>query len=204
MADFELRTRFEIGKIPFQTPRRSNMVELDVALTKRGGEKTTDGRSCVEYVEFTASACVWNTRHTDILMGGQCLDELVKHYPQITEDADFMQVYTWWKRYHLNAMHAGMPEQEDVLQYAGLENAPYEQRLAYLKSMGLFEVPYRDRKTIGLPHDPADVYRYGHGWVISDIPPEAKLKMAEFIIAKRRDEDRLRHAAEEFFGIPNA
>ena len=82
---------FKFGKIDFNgTGRKINDVTVETEL------KNTDNGP-----EFTASGNVWNSAHTDIVMGGQCLDDLAKyiHNPM------FKKILRFWKLYHLNGMH---------------------------------------------------------------------------------------------------
>ena len=70
---------FDFGKIDLNgCGRKINKVEVEVELTN-------DGR-------FTASASVWNSKHTDIECGGQCLDELVQF---LKSNETFMKIYNW-------------------------------------------------------------------------------------------------------------
>lgn len=66
-------------------------------------------KSCMVSVElelnngnFTASADLWRQDYSDILMGGQCFDELLNDYPEIKDNDVFMEVYDLWNSYHLN------------------------------------------------------------------------------------------------------
>ena len=61
---------------------------------------------------FAACANVWNPRGTDIVCGGQCFEALVPFIP----DPAFQEIVHLWRRYHLNDMHAGTPEQEAEVQ----------------------------------------------------------------------------------------
>ena len=63
------------------------------------------------YWEFSACGDIWNTRHTDMISGGQCLDELNRN-AAVRAVPEFREVYDLWKKYHLNGMTAGSPAQE--------------------------------------------------------------------------------------------
>lgn len=81
MKDNEMKTILKLGKVDgYGNGRKTCAVEIEVELTD-------DGR-------FTASGTVWNSRHTDCIMGGQCLDELAQ-YPSIKNNPKFKQVYEW-------------------------------------------------------------------------------------------------------------
>lgn len=133
---------FNFGKIDFYgSGRRINPVEVEVRLSDKG--------------VFTASATIWNSRHTDCVCAGQCLDEVSKH---ITSEP-FKKIYTLWKKHHLNDMHAGTVKQEEALVAAGLTGfaADYKKCCEYLESIGLLV---------------DDGYEFGTGWLKREIPAE--------------------------------
>ena len=46
---------------------------------------------------FAASAGIWNNLSTDIICGGQCIDE-IKHF---IYNPLFKKLHRWWTKYHL-------------------------------------------------------------------------------------------------------
>lgn len=179
-----MKKTFDFGKIAYPNPkRRANRVTVTVELEKRGGEttytidratgvKTVTGKT-PEYLEFSASALVWNQCNTDCVAGGQCLDTIAKHARQLRNRDLFMEIYDLWKTYHLNGMNAGTPEQEAAIKAwkeAG-NHYDYDAACDYLKSIGLYEVNYTGL-TIGRRFD-NEPYKYGHGWIVNELPAEA-------------------------------
>lgn len=93
------------GKIDYcGTGRKIN--ELTVEISLKDGE---NGKP-----EFSASAFVWNSRHTDCVARGQMLDDKVV-LKAVEGNPLYMKILGLWKRNHLNGMHAGTPEQEKCL-----------------------------------------------------------------------------------------
>jgi hypothetical protein len=45
---------------------------------------------------FTASGSVWNLKHTDIICGGQVLDELIKYFPNNKKLKEIVDVWSVW------------------------------------------------------------------------------------------------------------
>lgn len=87
-----LRKTFELGKIAYYGSRRENAVDVTIELReKEHGE-----------LEFSATGNIWNRIHTDILSGGQNLDEIAKFKGN---NPIFKEIYKFWKLYHLNTMH---------------------------------------------------------------------------------------------------
>lgn len=175
----ERRKTFEFGKIALSGGRKINPVTVDIRLALHGGEETFTvdkagnkvytGNKTPEYLEFTAMGAIWNSKKTDLYYGGQCLDTIAKY----VKDPTFLEIYDLWKTYHLNGMHAGTPEQERALavwQQAGHE---YEYKTArqFLQSIGILKMPFYG-KTIGKQWN-GELYEYGTGWCIEDLPAEA-------------------------------
>ena len=160
-----MKKTFNFGKIDgYGNGRKTCEVTIDVEL-----RETEKGK------EFSACGNVWNHLHTDIIMGGQCLDSIAKYVKNDT----FKLIYKMWEKYHLNGMHAGTHAQEEALEEAvksgkleryGANN--YTETCDYLKSIGLYEVEYN-----GKP------YKYGHGWLFWEIPEE-DLKQIEKLLAQ--------------------
>lgn len=96
----EFSREFEFGKIDYnQTGIKTHLVTLEVSL------KIKDKKPV-----FSASGNVWNTRHTDIVMGGQCIDDIYKEYHlDMTRDNAniYRKIMELWQRNHLNDMNAG-------------------------------------------------------------------------------------------------
>ncbi len=87
-----MKRTFNFGKIDFEgSGSNKNLVTVEI-------EYKTDGDKKV----FSASAKVWNSRHTDIIMGGQCLDTIA---PYMNNNPDFFEILRLWNLYHLNNMH---------------------------------------------------------------------------------------------------
>lgn len=86
-----MKRNFDFGCIDFEgkgTARNRVTVEMEY---KQVGDKK----------EFSVSADVWNTRHSDIVRGGQCLDAIA---PYINNPV-FSEILRLWKLYHLNDLH---------------------------------------------------------------------------------------------------
>lgn len=124
--------------------RRNCRVEVGLRL-----EDTNQG------AVFTAGAKVWNPRGTGIVCGGQCLDELLPLIP----DPAFRALVDMWRRYHLNNMHAGTPEQEaEVKRWLDGRRYEYTTAREHLREVGLLTVEHN-----GKP------YTYGTGWLFEPI-----------------------------------
>ena len=137
-----MKRTFNFGKIDYYgRGRKINSVEVKVELSDKG--------------VFTASANIWNSKHTDCVCGGQCLDEVAKY----VKSDKFKKIYRLWKLYHLNDMHPGTEKQEEALRAAGLDSWAnnYSDCCDYLESVGLLV---------------DNGYKFGTGWLKRDIPVE--------------------------------
>lgn len=86
-----MKRTFDFGCIDFEnrgTAKNRVTVEMEY---KQDGDKKI----------FSVSADVWNTRHSDIVRGGQCLDAIA---PYINNPV-FSEILRLWKLYHLNDLH---------------------------------------------------------------------------------------------------
>lgn len=165
-------TTFSFGKIDgYNNGRKTCEVKVKMDLTtKTAGEET--------YEAFSASAEVWNQIHTDIIMGGQCIDTLYREYASLRNDALFKEIHDLWKAYHLNDMKAGTPKQEVAIKefLESRKDAPYEERnydaqVAYLKEKGLLYDT--------LPN--GESYKYGSRWLFEKIPEEDLRKIKDIM-----------------------
>jgi hypothetical protein len=133
---------FEFGKIDYNNSgRKENLVTVEIELTDKDKPK------------FSASGNIWNRIQTDILCGGQNLDELKEYI----NTPLFNEIYRLWKLYHLNGMNAGTPIQSKAIEnWESMGNTyDYNKACEYLKSIGL----YND-----------EGYVYGTSWLYREIP----------------------------------
>ena len=137
-----MKRTFNFGKVDYYgRGRKINLVEVEVELSDDG--------------VFTASASIWNSKQTDCVCGGQCLDEVAKYI----ESDKFKKIYRLWKLYDLNDMHAGTVRQEEALEAAGLTGYAnnYKKCCDYLESINLLV---------------DEGYKFGTGWLKREIPAE--------------------------------
>lgn len=142
-----MRKTFNFGKIDYYgNGRKINLVTVQMELrTTEKGE------------ELSAYGMIWNNLKTDVVCGGQCLDEIKKYI----KSPLFLEIYKFWKLYHLNGMHAGTRAQEKAIEDWESKGNKYDYTAVceYLKSIDLYEVEHN-----GQP------YKYGHGWIFEEIP----------------------------------
>jgi hypothetical protein len=144
--------KITFGKVAYNGTRKTNLVELELSLNIKDGKPV-----------FSASGNVWNNLHTDIYMGGQCIDSIYKEYrSQLANLPLYRKIMGLWERNHLSDMNAGTAEQTAAIRAWEANGNKYEYTAVceYLKSIGLYEVQHE-----GKP------YRYGHGWVYREISP---------------------------------
>ena len=120
---------------------------------------------------FSASVDVWNSRHTDLEMFGQCLDDLV---PFFKDNELYMEIVGLWQRNHLNNLTPGTPEQMRCL--AEHKDEINEDDGWYTKELNLLEKYNLD--VVDLDGEP---YKYGTKWLTRDISEE-DLKAIERIM----------------------
>ena len=177
--------KINFGKIDFyRTGRKINAVDVEIRLTQRGGEPTFilkdgkkeyTGNKTPEYIELAICGNVWNSKETDIVCGGQCLDTIAEYI----KTPLFNRILEIWKRYHLNGLRAGTPEQEAAIKEwcAAGNTYDYTKACDYLKSIGLYETAFYG-KTSGKQYN-GELYKYGHGWIIEDLPEDIVKEVKE-------------------------
>lgn len=147
-----MKRTFKFGKIAYNGGRKINAVELQVELRK--DEKGRD--------EFSVSCDVWNAHHTDIICGGQCLDDAIIMKSRKNNNRLYNKIVDLWKRNHLNTMHAGTPEQEACLKKVlGDRYHSYEEDCKVLEENNLLVVNFEGEN-----------YKYGTKWLYREISAE--------------------------------
>ena len=122
---------FNFGKIDYyHTGRKTNLVEVEMSYTGKGDKKV-----------FSVSGKIWNSRKTDIVCCGQCLDEIAEYI----KTPLFKTIHRLWKQYHLNDMH---PECEHQAAMGWLEKAAEEVTLYHwVLTMEAFDAKNAAEKT---------------------------------------------------------
>ena len=147
------------GKIAYAGKKKINEVTVDLELRYK-----EDGP------EFSACCDVWNSRHTDIVMGGQCLDDVL---PYMRGNALFKEIVELWKKHHLN-FDAGTPEQMQCIREhkdeINEEDGWYIKELNLLKKYGLDVVKWEGKD-----------YKYGTAWIYRPIPEPDLSRIKEII-----------------------
>ena len=139
---------FNFGKIDFnQTGKKINLAEVEVKF---------DG------TRFSASGSVWNSKQTDIISGGQNLDDMYQH---LKNNKTFLMIYSLWKQYHLNDMTPGTPKQ---MAFLSTIKRPCNAEFYTWECDQLEKVNLLIDDIDGKP------YKYGTAWLTSEIPSYAK------------------------------
>jgi hypothetical protein len=156
-----MKKTISFGKIDwYGCGRKINEVEVDVELKDSG-----------KGPELSVCADVWNARRTDIVAGGQILDELDK-FKYLGGNELFQKIHRLWKAYHLNDMHAGTPEQEKWLEEHRTWRGDYKKDCECLEKAGLLTVRIKGR---------SKPYKYGSEWLYWPIPEEDLAEIKEIL-----------------------
>lgn len=158
-----MKKTFEFGKFAIDNGnKKSNLLTVDIRLDyceDRTKLNYIDLSEVNGYYHLGISANVWNSRKTNVIMCGQCLDSLLPH---LENNPLFMELYAIWCEYHLNDLKGGTIEQMEALK--DFEGDYYTAQCEYLKSINLYEV---------------NGFKYGHDWLLKVIPSEVvdRIKM---------------------------
>lgn len=146
-----MKKKFEFGKVDAENSgRKLNLVTLEVNLKDKDGLPV-----------FSVCGNVWDSKKTDILMGGQCIGSIYSEYKdQISNLPLYETIMGLWERNHLNDMNAGTPEQTEAIRLWKEAGNKYDYKMAceYLKSIDMYTVTHE-----GKP------YSYGHAWLYRSI-----------------------------------
>ena len=86
----KMRKVYSFGKVAYNGKRKINEVTLEIELRDWNG-----------YPEFTACAKVWNNIHTDIVAGGQMIDDLYNEFAVLRLSVVYKTIMQLWEKYHL-------------------------------------------------------------------------------------------------------
>lgn len=136
---------------------------------------------------FTMCANIWNPRQTDIYTGGQCVDEVLKFFPNDRKAQRMAQI---WSKYHLNDMIAGSPDQEKWK-----ENNPeirnYDEICKAMAEAGIDPDPNYIHN--GKP------YKYGSAWLKEEIPDDLVAEITCWGSSPEKTEDPFTKWLDERF-----
>lgn len=192
MEEIIMQKTFNFGKIAYEKPeRRLNAVTVEAELRRCGGEPTFiidrgTGKqipvgTTPKYIELSICGEIWDRHHTDFLCGGQCLDEIAKYHEQLDDVDTFDMLYSLWKEWHLNGLHAGTSEQEAAVREWEADGNTYDYNAVcdMLKEKGLYEVNYTGI-SVGKRYD-NEPYRYGSAWLVREIPGNVLIQIEHLL-----------------------
>ena len=98
-----MRKVYSFGKVAYNGKRKINEVTLEIDLRDWNG-----------YPEFTACAKAWNNIHTDIVAGGQMIDDLYNRFAVLRLSVLYKTIMQLWEKYHLHNI-SNIPEEDKEL-----------------------------------------------------------------------------------------
>ena len=139
-----MKKTFKFGEFAIADKKIKNN-EITITIELKDSEK---GKT------FSACGYVWNSKHTDIIMGGQCIDDLEQY---LKNNKTYLTILELWQKYHLNDMHAWCEceheenASEKIKVYKMRYNAEGK-RLSKIRDLGIFkefiEVTEQGKKNI--------------------------------------------------------
>lgn len=174
-----MRKKLYFGKIDLKkTGKKVNDCYVRIELHEKGGGHTAERVEKPRYLELQICGEVWNARNTDVIMGGQCLDNML---PYLRKDGRFIKVYNVWKNWHLNGMHSGTPEQEaKIREWEEAGNSwDYDKVCEMLEACGLYEVEYTGKASSH--YYDHEMYAYGHDWIVNELPDDVLKYVREVV-----------------------
>lgn len=201
-----LKRVIKFGRIAYYSKRKIYPVEVTIELRDSDTDKP----------EFVVSCEVWNSKRTDTVMGGQCLDSVALYFKN---DKLYQLILNLWKKYHLNGLNAGTAEQlkcicdhnneresikTELINKAfevakiefGYDDSHY-QNWCKRNNFSEYQIDCEILKRNGLYEVELDgkPYKYGTKWLYSKIPEE-DLKKIYMILDKERSVESLYNEKE--------
>lgn len=169
----EYKKTFQFGKVAYTGKSKSYLVELDVTLEIKNKKPV-----------FSASGHIWNSSHTDWVMGGQCIDDIYNEFKsQIKNRKLYVQIMRLWEDNHLNDMHAGCKHQRAM----GWDKVLLdESKPATQDNMAIWTTPKNHKKGLLTKKCPTCSYKYGTSWIYEPIPRDDMIEILNLL-----DIDRL-------------
>lgn len=136
------------------------------------------------YQELSMKAYLYE-HHIDselMVLGGQAFEDIAENvlnndYYPIYTDQLFAELYALWRRYHLNAMKAGTPEQMAFIRGWIAKRKRMNESTDYREQREALK--HADLLTSKLADDTP--YEYGTGWLYEPIPDTTLTRIKELI-----------------------
>ena len=103
------KATLNLGKIAYMGKTNINLMQIDVEIKFVKNDSKNDvwmNPVLEEYPVLTMSGKIWEANMSDIVVGGQCLDEILKEFKANFKNSDKIQALTTlvqiWQRWHLN------------------------------------------------------------------------------------------------------
>jgi hypothetical protein len=162
------RSKVFVGTVPgaeygYKRPLRVTVDIRMEKLTRRGEYETIEHAKVSEPLDFAITLDVWRPDGRDITSGGCDLSplcELATFAPGF-DQAKAQALFELGTRWHLNGMRAGCAHQQVVT-----EKDRYGR-----------ETPSLDKT----PACPETGYRYGHAWLVEELPADFREQLAALI-----------------------
>jgi hypothetical protein len=158
-----MKKTFNFGKVAHETNKKTNLVTIEMELKYNSRNLPV----------FSAMGNVWNSKKTDILCGGQCIDSIYDEFSEQLENVSlYKEIMELWQNNHLNDINAGTQEQENAIKEWIKQGNTYDYNKVceYLKSIDLYEVKQGEL-----------MYKYGSAWIYRDIPEKDLKRIKEII-----------------------
>ena len=162
-----MKTTINLGKIDYdKNGIKINNVCVDLSLEQKNCVNYKTLKNELMYI-FSASGIIFNSRNSDAVCCGQCLDEINNYI----KNPLMNEIFSIWKEFHLNDLKPGTKKQlievEKFRKENNITGFAYKKECDYLKSVNLLI----DR---GI--------KWGSVWFCMEIPENIVNRIKEIII----------------------
>ena len=95
-----MRKEFTFDKVAYTSSRRVNLPTIEMKLQYKNGD--------MKKPVLSICGNISNATHTNVVIGGQCLDEMA-NIDSLSCNLLFKKLYRLWKRHHLNDLKTEVP-----------------------------------------------------------------------------------------------
>jgi len=136
-------------------------------------------KSCEAYINwdfneeegtFSANAEVWNSRKTDVILSGRCVDWVAAFFP---DDKKAQAILKIWKEWNLNYLTAGSPAQMEFLKAHKAEiDEAMESGDGYYSAASYLLAKNGLNPDFNYPHNGKSSYAYASAWLTRELPAD--------------------------------
>lgn len=138
IESLEFKKTISLGKIAYTGNQNRNEVTIEIEVKHKTNLRiNTQLESINDYYTLSICGNIWNKNHSDIVSGGQNLEEIAKLFRANKKVQSIVKI---WREWHLNDLEDGSDAQSKAVEYWESTGNKYDYRAAcaFLKEMEIY------------------------------------------------------------------